>query len=191
MKRRLITRKWVRVTILSLSVLTMFAPSVTRAGSATGNFSSTANVSPSCTLTGGSISFGQIALGAGNTSVRGNITLLCTNTTTYDLVFSSGNSGNQLQRSMAGNVSGDSLKYNIYTDTTYATIIGDETNGTSHPMTGTSTGHPITNGLIAGKNAYVGIAQHSVSWYIYGQVSNNQYVTPDNYTDNLTVTINY
>lgn len=191
MKRRLITRKWVSVTILSLSVLTMFAPSVTQAGSATGNFSSTANLSPSCTITGGTLSFGAFQPQAsGTTAARGSIVVLCTTNSPYDILVSAGNSNNELQRSMTGNISSDNLQYNIYTDTTYTTVIGDETNGTSHPMNGIFNGRPVTNGLSAGRNAYLG-GGRPLTWYLYGVLNNNQYVTPDNYTDNLTVTLNY
>lgn len=191
MKTTTIIRKWISLALFSLSMLTMFTPSITKAGAATGNFVSTASLSSSCTLTGGTLSFGAFQpQTSGTTSARGSVVVLCTINTPYDILVSAGNSNNELQRNMAGNVSNDSLQYNIYTDATYATVIGDKTNGTSHPMNGISDGRPVTNGLIAGRNAYLGSGR-TVTWYFYGQLSNNQYVTPDNYTDNLTVTLSY
>jgi spore coat protein U-like protein len=161
------------------------------AGTSTGNFQSTAILDGSCTLTGGSLSFGAFQPQAsGTTTARGSLAVLCTNTSVYDVIVSAGNSNNQQQRSMTGQVSNDGLQYNIYTDTTYTTIVGDETGGTSHPMTGVVNGRPITNGLNGGRNAYIGTGR-AVTWYLYGSLNNNQYVTPDNYTDNLTITLNY
>jgi spore coat protein U-like protein len=161
------------------------------AETSTGNFQSTSTLNGSCTLTGGSLGFGAFQPQAsGTTTARGTFSVLCTSTSAYDVIVSAGNSNNQQQRSMTGQESNDSLQYNIYTDTTYTTIVGDETGGTSHPMTGVVNGRSITNGISSGRSAYISIGR-TVTWYLYGSLNNSQYVTPDNYMDNLTITLNY
>ena len=177
------------LTALWLSLATL--SNVAQAGTATSNFQPTATLNATCQVTGGSISFGNIPLGSGVTNSTGNILMLCSSGVAYNIIFSAGNSGNQLQRSMNGSSGNtDTLGYNIYTDSTYTTIIGDGNSGTSHPLSGVMSGRAITNGLIAGRNAYVSTGR-TIQWNMYGQLQNNQYVTPDNYSDNLTVTISY
>lgn len=160
------------------------------AGSTTGNFQSTASLSATCILSGGAINFGAVTPGSGNSSATGTVSVTCSNGLPYDMAFSAGNSGNELQRSMTGSASGDSLSYNIYTDSTYTTIIGDGSSGTSHPLSGNSGGRGFSGGLLAGRNVYIGM-NRQINFSIYGTLSNNQYPTPDTYSDNLTVTVSY
>ena len=177
------------ISALLLGILTL--PNIANAGSATSNFQSGATLNATCQWTGGSINFGNIPLGSGVTNSSGNIVVLCNGGVSYNIIFSTGNSNNQLARAMSGSGSNtDTLVYNIYTDTTYTTIIGDGTSGTSHPLTGATNGRPITGGLSGGRNQYTS-GGRPIQWNIYGQLQNNQYITPDNYTDNLTVTVSY
>lgn len=175
-----------------LGALLLSVATFAQAGSATGNFQSGATLNASCQLTGGSINFGSIPTGSGVTNSSGSITVLCNGGLAYNILFSAGNSSNQLARGMSGVTSGntDSLLYNIYTDTTYTTIIGDGNSGTTHPLSGSTSGRPITNGLSGGRNQYVSSGR-LIQWTIYGELQNNQFITPDNYSDNLTVTVTY
>lgn len=72
---------------------------------------------------------------------------------------------------MISATSNDHLTYNIYTNGTYSSIYGD---GTSSTTTYFATAD--------------GTVQNSG---VYFKVDANQYVTPDNYSDTITVTVNY
>ena len=73
---------------------------------------------------------------------------------------------------MAGLTNGntDKLAYNLYQDSGYATLWGDGTTGSKVSLTGTGSTQTST---------------------VYGTLSLNQYIKPDNYADNLTVTLTY
>lgn len=180
-----------KILLSTLICVALFSQSfIAKASSTTASVNSTASLASTCTIGGGSISFGTISPSASQTTGIGTINVLCTSTTTYDLSFSAGNSGNQLQRTMKGASSTDSLQYNIYTDTSYATIIGDGSSGTSHPLNGIYSGRAFTGGLQGGRNIY-GSVGRTVTFNIYGAVAGNQYITPDNYSDSLTITLTY
>lgn len=182
-----------KILLAILSAVFLNQTSFAQTNSLSTNLTSSASLSSVCVLTGGAISFGTITPGSGQSTGLGTITSQCTHGTTYNISFSSGNSGNQLQRSMLGSSSNDILQYNIYTDSTYSTIIGDGTSGTSHPLTGSYNGRPVTNGNVAGHNVYISPSGSNAiaTWKIYGMLNNNQYVTPDNYSDSLTITLTY
>lgn len=181
-------KKNILATLLSIALSQL---AFAQLSTTTANLQSTASVSSTCVITGGSINFGTINTGSSTVTSTGSITTRCTNNTSYNISFSSGSSGNQLARSMTGGASNDTLKYNIYTDSTYQTIIGDGQAGTSHPLTGTTRAHPVTNGKTSAYDVYVSDAGYAVVWSIFGMVASNQYVTPDNYSDNLTITLTY
>ena len=144
------------------------------ANSTNTNVSSSASISPKCTVSSTRIDFGSISPRASGTSTAtSNITALCTQTTIYTISVGGGSSGDILHRTLLGVKSGntDSLLYNVYLDTSYGTIVGDGSQGTS-VLSGTGSG----------------ILQN---YTIYGLLQLNQYITPDQYQDNLSVTINY
>lgn len=143
------------------------------AGTATSNFQVTATVAATCTVSSTSVSFGTINPAAtGTATATGGISATCTKSTPYTLAVNAG-SGTFASRTMSGATSGntDKLAYNLYKDSGYTTVLGDGTNSTS---TIASTG--------------TGAAQ---SFTTYGSLALNQYITPDNYSDNLTVTLSY
>lgn len=156
---------------------------------ATSDLQTTASLTATCFLKTTEISFGSINF-ISETNARGNINVRCSSSTVFDLKVSEGNSGTQLQRTLLGQSKNDLLKYNIYTTTDYNTIVGDGTNGTSHPMNGKSNGRDFFNALPSGRSAYIAGA-YGIEFYLYGQVPANQYVAPDNYLDTLTVTVTY
>ncbi|WP_081715969.1 spore coat U domain-containing protein [Paraburkholderia mimosarum] len=177
-----------RITATIAVALTMIA-SHANADIASGSVQVGAALLPTCQLTGGSLNFGAIAVGAAPTNSVGSIQVKC-NGAAYDLKFSEGSSGNQLQRRMVGTTLSDSLQYNIYTDATYSVVVGDGTNGTSHPLSGKAGIQNIVNGKAGLTDAYTGGLMVK-RWDLYGQVPGNQFVSPDNYTDNLVVTVVY
>lgn len=143
------------------------------AGTATANFQVTATVSSACTVSATNVNFGTITPAqTGTATATGTITSTCTKSTPYTLNINAG-SGSFASRQMAGAISGNTgkLAYNLYTTNAYATIFGDGTASTANvALTGTGAAQATT---------------------VFGQLALNQYLQPDTYSDNLTVTLSY
>lgn len=142
------------------------------AGTATATFQVTATVNSACVVSATNVAFGTITPAATGTSqATGTITSTCTKTTPYTLAISAGGSGSVAARTMAGTAGNtDVLAYNLYTSNTYATPWGETVGTNTVAAVGTGAAQTAT---------------------IYGQLSLNQYLKPDTYTDNLTVTLAY
>lgn len=161
--------------VLSAAALSAFG--VAQGATATSNFDASAVMNHGCTIdtTATSTSFNTLdmsATGSGATNVT-TFNFQCTKGATYDISFNAGYGRSYANRSMkAGNPANtDKLKYNIYLDSSLTTIAG---NG----LLGTGTIAGTGNGTVVTSNLYVHIP--------YGQ-----YVTPDIYTDDITVTVLY
>lgn len=141
----------------------------------TGNFQTNAVINSSCVLTASSVAFGAYTPTATATSLtaNGTINATCSNGVVYNLALDGGKGG-IATRKMAGAASGnaDFLFYNIYTTSAKTVIFGDGTTGNGSKITVTGNGN-------------------SQATTIYGSLLTNQYVTPDNYSDSLTVTMTY
>jgi spore coat protein U-like protein len=161
-----------KIVLHSLFLSLAFSSISAFAGSATTNVAGAADVQATCSVAVGNINFGQIST-ASSTNASTSITAICTKDTSYTLSVNIGNSSSFNNRIMTGSTSGnvDGLNYNIYNSNQYNSIVGDGT-GSTVVYTGTGSGL-------------------SQSYSLYGSIPGNQYVTPDNYTDNLTVTLNY
>lgn len=158
----------------SLLALALAAVSVSSfAGTATANFQSTATVSSSCSISATNVAFGTVTPAAtGSATATGTITSRCSNAVAYTMAINAG-SGTLASRTMAGGVAGntDKLAYNLYTDAGATQVWGDGSASTSTVgLTGTGADQTST---------------------VYGKLALNQYVKPDTYTDNLTVTLAY
>lgn len=142
------------------------------AGSTSANFQATATLNSSCVVTATNVSFGTITPAAtGTATATGTITSRCSNNVPYSLSINAG-TGTIAARTMGGAATGntDKLAYNLYTEAAATNIWGDGTTGVKVSMTGS------------------GIDQTNT---VYGQLALNQYLKPDTYTDNLTVTLAY
>lgn len=175
--------------IIPLIFMMICMNNISAAQTTSGNFEASATLNSSCAVSVTNMDFSTINPLINNT-VTGTLTLLCNGGFT-NIQLSTGNSNDFNMREMNGQANGDKLKYNIYTDAAYTKIIGDGTNGTSRPLTGFSGGRAVTNGLSSGRDIYTGIANRSIDLYFFGKVDAGQYVKPDTYTDNITVTITY
>jgi spore coat protein U-like protein len=140
-------------------------------GNSTANMQTTANVTSSCQLdTWTNVNFGNISVSETNYQANQAFNVVCTKGSTWTVQVGAGN-GLQTNRYMLGANSNDKLYYNLYTDTTYTTIYGDGTQATS-TFSGTGSGQAQTN-------------------IIQVKMAPGQFVTPDNYSDTITLTINY
>jgi spore coat protein U-like protein len=161
------------ISALIAGFITM-QPAPALAGTATGNFQATAILAATCQTFATNINFsGFYPAANGNATATGTVTVICTNGSPYTLSLNSGASGNFGSRTMKGQTSGntDLLNYNIYTTSGYTNVFGDGTGGTSQ-LSGTGNGT-------------------SQFYTMYATSPLNQYITPDNYLDTLTVTLSY
>lgn len=144
------------------------------AGTTSTNFQSTATLSSSCVVSATTLAFGVITpASTGVNKSTSNINVLCTKDTSYTLALSTGN-GTYAQRHMVGtNGNTNKLNYNIYVDSSYpfSDIWGDGTNNTANVW-------EISSGT-------------TFNHVVYGVLPLNQYLQPDNYSDNLTVSLTY
>lgn len=135
------------------------------------NFQTTASLVSSCTISTNNVTFGTINT---NSTTDSNLPSLfttnCTKGTTYSLALNGGQSGNIENRVMSGSLSTDKLAYQVYIDSSETNVWGDGTEGKTQTFTGSSL---------------------PINYTFYVKLLKNQYVTPDTYTDNLTVTLSY
>lgn len=143
------------------------------AGTTTGNFQSTATLSSSCLVSATNVNFGTITPAAtGTTAATGTITSTYSKDVSYTLKMSSGFSSDVMARTMWGTPGNtDKLSYNLYTEVAATNIWGDGSGSSVKVnLTGTGTSQSST---------------------VFGQLPLNQYLKPDTYTDNLSVTLAY
>lgn len=161
--------------IKKLALITMFSLSTTTfAASGNSSMQGSATINATCTVSSTNINFGTIAPSqTGTATSNAVISATCTNETPYTINIGTGNNNSFAPRAMNGSATGnsDKLEYNIYSDSSYSTIMGD----------GSSSTYQIQGTSVGGTQNYT----------MYGSLSLNQYVTPDNYTDNVTLTLNY
>lgn len=91
----------------------------------------------------------------------------------YNILLSSGNSGSHSTRQLQNGT--NSLQYNLYTNAGRTIIWGDGNSGSSK----------ISDGYLLGLGTIVR------NYNIYGSILSSQNVPKGNYTDFITVTVNY
>jgi spore coat protein U-like protein len=157
---------------ITLGLILAAMSGVAMAGSTNATFQASATINASCVVAASNVSFGAITpASTGTATASGAITSTCSNSVPYTLAINAG-SGTIAARKMAGSASDnlDKLAYNLYTSSALTTVWGDGTTGSTVSMTGS------------------GVAQSNT---IYGSLALDQYLVPDTYTDNLTVTLAY
>ncbi|HVC30624.1 MAG TPA: spore coat U domain-containing protein [Steroidobacteraceae bacterium] len=146
------------------------------AATATSTFQVSATVLKACTVSAAPLAFGNYTPGAGPVSASTTISVDCTSGTGYTVSLNGGTTtgGTVSQRLMANGT--NTLQYNLYTNNTYSTILGDGT-GPSVTASGTGSGMNISNSLT-----------------VYGDLPDdaaNQAAVPGSYTDTIQVTVTY
>jgi len=135
----------------------------------TTEFSITATVSPGCTLTANSISFGTYSGSLINSTSIVSVT--CTNSTAYNVGLNAGlaTGATVTNRSMTGPASA-LLKYSLFSNSTRTTNWGNTVHTDTVAGTGTGSAQSLT---------------------VYGQVPAGQSAGPGSYTDTITATVTY
>lgn len=158
--------------LAALAMLGIFAASQSFAGSVTSTMQATATISSSCLISANAMAFGSFQPAAtGSVLANSTVTATCSNNVPYTLSLSAGG-GTIPARQMSGAIGGntDKLAYNIYTTSALTTVFGNGTGSATIPGTGNGSQQVVT---------------------IYGSLAQSQFVTPDSYTDALTVTVAY
>lgn len=168
-------KKLLKISAILMAMGVSSLVNTSMAAGPTGNFQTNAVINSSCVLTASNVAFGGYTPTAAATALNANGTInaTCSNGVVYNLTLDGGKGG-IATRKMAGGKSGnaDFLFYNIYTTSAKTTIFGDGTTGNSGKITMTGNGN-------------------SQATTIYGSLLTNQFITPDDYSDNLTVTMTY
>lgn len=161
----------IKAILASTLVVAVSGPAF--AGTATANLQITATVNPTCTLSAANLDIGAFTPNAtaGTLGTGGTISALCSHTLPYTILLGTG-SGTYAQRTMTGTSGNtDKLNYKLYSNESPSTVWGDGSAGTT---TVASTG--------TGSTQY-----HQVNI----DVPMNQFIKPDNYSDSVTITVNY
>jgi spore coat protein U-like protein len=155
----------------------------TVAGTCTGNsganywntmtFTVTVILQASCIVSATSINFGPVSALTANNDATGTISVTCTSTTPYKISLSYGNGtgagGAGRARYMPG-PSGNQISYNLYSDSGYSSIWGNNLGVDTVNSTGTGADQDFT---------------------VYGQVPPQSAVLVGSYSDTVVVTVNY
>lgn len=162
----------VKLRRLCISGASAFAVCVTSAWAATTttNFTVSATVVAACVASATNMNFGNYtASGATPDDANTTVSVTCTNNDPYTIALNGGDSGHVNARTMLNGT--NTLGYGIFTSSSYGTIWGDGTNGTS-TVGGTGTG---------GAQNYTG----------YGQIPVSEYSAAGAYSDTITATVTF
>ncbi len=134
-----------------------------------------ANVASNCIIAAQALSFGSYDASAAK-SGSSDLTVRCSNGTPYTLKLSAGTTGSFTQRLLTSG--SNSLEYNLFTSPALSSVWGDGSGSTATPG-GTGAGLAIGS---------------AITHTVYGQVPNsvsNQNAPAGNYSDTITVTVEY
>ncbi len=152
---------------LSLALAALLSSTAARAGTATATFAVTAKVDPKCTVATSDIGFGTYDPTT-LLDAQGSVTVTCTKGTSFSVGLDNGSSGSGT-RQMTG--AGDVLDYELYFDA-----------GRAAAAVWTTTSMPPSQ-------AAAGKAGNALT--VYARIPAGQYPTAGNYSDTVTVTVNY
>lgn len=160
-----------KIMAVMTTALTLCMGINAQAATVTGNFQTNAVMNASCSVeTWIPIWFGNISNGSTSYTANEPFNVICTKGTPWTVSISSGN-GTVDNRYLLGKTKGDKLYYNLYTTNSYTTVYGDGTAGTVK-IVGTGNG----------------VNQFNV---LQAKMVSGQWVTPDDYEDNITITLAY
>lgn len=187
-------KKLLPAKLMALSLLIMSLNA--HAGSTTASAKATATIGSACTVSDGTLNFGQYnPTLKSNTTATSNISLVCTKNTTVTVnlndsivnyntqspsvvtnsVSFAETNGTQWARYMSGATSGATLSYNLFQDNAFSKIFGG-TNWFSE---------------LASHNVQVIATGVTQNVPVYGALAYGQYVIPDNYSDTVPILLSF
>jgi spore coat protein U-like protein len=142
------------------------------AGQATTTFGVSATVQSSCSVSAGTLAFGNYTAATGTPNdTSSTISVTCTSGLSYTVALDGGTTTSTVNARAMSDGNSHTLTYALYTTSGRTTLFGD---GTSSTQTVGGTGN--------------GLAQ---SVTVYGRIPVAQYVTAASYTDTVGVTVSY
>lgn len=165
------------IACLGAGALLATAGAAYAANPATTTFQVSATVLKNCTVAATNVAFGNYTPTAGATAANGTVSVKCTKNSAFTVSLDKGTTaGGAIAQRLMSDGAGDTLQYNLYTTSGFATVWGD------------GTGTSVTQG---GTGAGMGTA---VTLTVYGSLpdnATNQAVPPNTYTDTVTVSVAY
>ena len=162
-----------RLSRLSVAAAALMAPAMASAASTNSTLTVEADVSANCTVSAGSIDFGDVnPISGANDDASGTFSITCTNGTGWTATAGVGSGSGASYTARRMTFGTNTLNYNLYTSGTYVTVWGDVT-GSTGTLTGTGTG-----------------AAQSTT--VYGRIASGQAsVPPGGYADSVSITVSY
>jgi len=131
-----------------------------------------ATVQKNCTINATNLAFPSQGLLNHVVTANGTITVRCTNNNAFSVALNGGSVANNVAaRKMKHQTAADTVSYQLYQDSNYATIWGDSVTGGT-PLTNTGTGA-------------------NQQFTVYGRVPVQTTPRPGNYSDTVTATITF
>jgi spore coat protein U-like protein len=165
------------IACLSAGALLASASAAHAANPATTTFQVSATVLKNCTVSATNVAFGNYSPTVAAVSANGTVAVKCTKNSAFTVSLDKGTTaGGAISQRLMSDGAGDTLQYNLYTTSGFATVWGD------------GTGSSVTQG---GTGAGMGTA---VNLTVYGNLPDNvanQSVPPNTYTDTITVSVAY
>lgn len=165
------------IRVLFLSVLGFCISGGAQAASVSDTIAVSTTVLASCSVATSPLAFTAYDSGGGADGTAG-IDVTCTNLTAYKVAIDAGSNfdaPNGTRRMAHASLTSTYLSYKIWTDATYQAEWGDS-----------GYGDTINQSAVAGVGS--GFLQN---YTVYGTMPTGQNVPPGNYTDTVTVTVNY
>jgi spore coat protein U-like protein len=166
------------IACLGAGALLATAGAAQSANPATTTFQVSATVLKNCTVAATNVAFGNYTPTAGALAANGTVSVKCTKNTAFTVSLDKGTTagGAIAQRLMTDGAAGDTLQYNLYTTSGFATVWGDGT-GTSVTQGGTGAGL----GTAVALTVYGSLPDNATNWS----------APPNTYTDTVTVSVAY
>jgi spore coat protein U-like protein len=172
-------------SLLAAALLATFGlSSITSANTTTGTFTVSVTVNKACTITtsaSSNITFAAVNAGTAPASNNGSFSVNCSNTTPFYIGLAPQNvASNTGAGTMKGAINGNNntITYQLYQNAGLSNVWGNT-------ATSTSAGNGIS-GTGAGMAASKAIAET-----VYAAVTGSTDVTPDTYSDTVTINVNF
>lgn len=170
---------WLRRALPLVLSVALSAPLA--AGTATGSFTVSATVQAVCQMSATAINFGTYIPGNGATlKANSSISIQCTSgTATPTLALNAGASGGTMTNRLMLGPGGAKVQYNLYTSSSYSTVFGDGTGGSS------------TESVTIGTGSFTTPVQVTVYGEFLDSAANRLSAAAGTYTDTVTATLTY
>lgn len=155
-----------------VAALVCVAPAAAEAATANSTLGVSITINAGCTVSGGTVAFGNQSTLQSNIDQTGTVTVTCTNTTPYNIGFDSGANGASVTtRKMKGGASNtEFVSYSLYSNSARTTNWGSTIGTDTVSGTGNGSAQAIT---------------------VYGRIAPQAIGSPGSYSDTVNITVTY